>query len=486
MYKSIFTLLLSFVTLHLCAQEKLFKIDYKLSLSEALLSEADSSTESSLAMIAALAAAFAEDDKPQVQAWVNKDFIRVQTEGLGENIQITNRKTGESYILYPSMQTYTEASDATDKLDIQATEDDFNVFSTADLDLQFIEGRSKTIAGIPCKLAILDLGNPEYEDIIPEGAQLEIWYTETLPSLYWGEYAYLKKLPGAALYIGAYGMGIEASSVNTVAFDASLFEVPEEYELQDYSSADYDASDIPLGHDLFTYQDEETSLIGIKDADNNIITPAKYSGIYEFVEDYAVVLSADGLYGLINAETEEVIPCTWDYLQLDGEQPYLIFSENSKMGIMTPQQEVIVPAEYEYLSSFNQGYATFTEGTKSGLINLKGEVVLPATYEVISEYVQDKAIILEGDLYYLVDIKSNKKSTTGYTYLAFANEDNLLVASKNEKYGYISYAEKEVIPFKYYYATPFYDGIATVYETEDGDIQYINGKGETVDVATEW
>lgn len=153
MYRSILALLLSFSLSAAYSQEKLFKIDYKLALSSATLAEADTAEDGSLALLAALAAAFGEDDTPQVQAWVNQDFIRVETQGITQNnqIQITNRKTDDSYMLYPSMQAYTKTTDATDKVSIHETEDDIVVTNTADFPIRFIADTSKTIAGLPFK-----------------------------------------------------------------------------------------------------------------------------------------------------------------------------------------------------------------------------------------------------------------------------------------------------------------------------------------------
>src|SRR5690606_20831537 len=215
MYRRILVLLLwSIAVSPLFSQEKLIKIDYKLALSELMPQhEATESDDESQLMMALLAEAFGADGKPQVQAWVNKQFIRVETQGIGENIQITDRNAGESYILYPSVKTYTKSEDAVNKVNIYETEDDIVVTSTADFPIHFVADTSKTIAGYPCKLAVLQFEAEELELDSTEEAQLEIWYNESLPSLYWGEYAYLKDIPGAALYIGAFGIGIEASAV---------------------------------------------------------------------------------------------------------------------------------------------------------------------------------------------------------------------------------------------------------------------------------
>ncbi|MBD1420689.1 WG repeat-containing protein [Sphingobacterium chuzhouense] len=481
MYRSILALLFSFSFLTVFAQEKLFKIDYKLALSSETLTQADTAEDSSLALLAAMAAAFGEDDTPQVEAWINQNFIRVETQGIMQNnqIQITNRNTNDSYTLYPSMQAYTKTIDATDKVNIHETEDDMVVISTADLPIRFVADTSKTIAGLPCKLAVLEFDSDEFDASLTQDTRLEIWYNETLPSLYWGEYAYLKNIPGAALYIGAFGIGIEASAVHEVDFDSSLFEIPEDYTLQEdiYALSFFD---MPLGHDLYAFQDSTSHLIGIRDDNQQVIMAPKYASINEFVGTHAIVTNSDFQYGIIDTNGQEVIPCTWEYLALDPELEIIFFSTDGKTGVMDYNQQIVIPAQYDHISFFSKGLALFSEDGKTGLIDLNGTIVLPANFESIMEYDESHIIIMENERYYVVDIQSQQKTTAGHDYLLLANEDDLVVALQDNKYGYITKDGKIAIPFKYEYATPFYDGIAAINETDDEDVLYINTKGEYV------
>src|SRR5690606_20904027 len=282
MYRSLLALWLSLSLSTVSSQEKLFKIDYKLALSAETRTQTDTANDESMALLAALAAAFSEDDTPPVQAWVSRNFIRVETQGIMQNnqIQITDRSTGDSYVLDPSVQAYTKTTDATDKVSVHDAGEDIVVTNTADFPIRFIADTSKTIAGLPCKLAVLEFESEEVDPSLTQGAQLEIWYNESIPSLYWGEYAYLKDIPGAALYIGAFGMGIEARTVNEIDFDPALFEIPEDYALQEDIYA-LSFHDIPLGHDLYAFQDTTSHLIGIRDSNQQVILAPQYASINE-------------------------------------------------------------------------------------------------------------------------------------------------------------------------------------------------------------
>lgn len=481
MYRSLLALLLSLFLSTVSSQEKLFKIDYKLALSSETSAQTDTAEDGSMALLAALAAAFSEDDTPQVQAWVNRDFIRVETQGIMQNnqIQITDRNSGHSYMLHPSVQAYTKTADATDKINVHDTGEDILVTNTADFPIRLVADTSKTIAGLPCKLAVLEFESEEFDPSLTQDAKLEIWYNENLPSVYWGEYAYLKDIPGAALYIGAFGIGIEASTVNEIDSDPTLFEIPENYSLQEdiYALSFFD---MPLGHDLYAFQDSTSHLIGIRDSNQQVIVTPRYGSINEFIGTHAVVTNTEFQYGIIDTDGREVIPCEWEYLAQDPELEIIFFSIDGKTGVMDYHQHVIIPAQYDHISFFAKGHASFFQDGKTGLVNLDGHIVLPAVFETIMDYDEDHIIIIENEQYYVVDIRSQQKTTAGYAYLLLANEDNLVVALQGDKYGYITKDGKTVIPFKYDYATPFYDGIAAVNETEGEDALYINTKGEYV------
>ncbi|ULT27928.1 hypothetical protein KUH03_15700 [Sphingobacterium sp. E70] len=60
------------------------------------------------------------------------------------------------------------------------------------------------IAGLSCKKATFNLAGSKDKQ-----TEITVWYAENLPKLYWGTYDYLEKVPGAALSIGAEGLGIK-------------------------------------------------------------------------------------------------------------------------------------------------------------------------------------------------------------------------------------------------------------------------------------
>src|SRR5690606_26775849 len=97
----------------LFAQQKTYKVDYSFFVSD---SETDQDKRD-LAMIALIASMFAEEGKPIIQLWTNDEFLRIETQGpMENNIQITNKTTGESYTLYPDQEEYMVTPEISDKI----------------------------------------------------------------------------------------------------------------------------------------------------------------------------------------------------------------------------------------------------------------------------------------------------------------------------------------------------------------------------------
>lgn len=479
MRKFLFSLLCIFtISNNLFAQSKTYKISYQLDLSQ-LISQVKDEDENSFSaeILQGLSESFATEGISPIQAWVNKEHIRVVTSILSEQIQITDKLNQQSYILYPEIESYSQTEIAPSPFiegqDLDSNTDNFQV--------QFLKDSTKNIAGYTCKLATIQINLDEYEGSTEENPDIKIWYTEEIPTFYWNEYAYLNQIPGAALSINSFGVELNANIVEEIEFNQSLFEIPENYSLTE----DTEDEDTDLGHGLFTYTDSISYNVGIRDADYNIITEAIYSYISPFEGNYAIAVDQDARYGVIDVKAMEVIPFQWDYLSFDQETNYIIFSEAELMGLMTLDQKIIVPAKYEFINFFTNGFSIFTEAGKQGIFDMNGKIIIPARFESILDYTKEAIIFYEGEKYQFLNLKSNKTSTGNYEFICDANENGLLLAIQNGKYGYIDNNEKVIIPFKFMYATPFTEGIATVYENEDDDILYINSKGEYINPTTD-
>jgi len=398
-----------------------------------------------------------------------RDFLRVENKFMDKTVQISDFNKHKAYTLDYDNENYYEEELLSGKLTVTDTEDPI---STADLQVEFITGESKSIAGYNCNKAIITLpieteeGNPI----------IEVWYTKALPKMYWGEYGYLEKIPGAALSISAYEMGIQAFKVTASEINPSLFEIPADFELIEKAEEQFTFEPTQLDENRVSYFDENTGYIGISDEDGHQVTPAKYSIIHEYIAGYAVAVDSNNSYGLLNLEGKEVIPCQYEHLARTEDGP-LLFSKNDQYGFMDTNAHIIIPALYSYAREFDNEHAIVTTKTGSGVIDRTGKIIIPTKFELIHEFQNGTAVISEEELYYLVD-HQEKKLSAAFEFITNGGE-NLWLCMQNEKYGFIDLKGKPVTPIKYQYAAPFDSGLSLVSENGE-DFFYIDHKGKFV------
>lgn len=451
------------------------KISFSFLVDESLLA-IDSQTETDevkkeLAMAAAFALMLTADDKPLAEVWVNKDYIRATNGLLMEHYEIVNKKNDIRTVVYPSSETYT----------ITDSESDPNF--THDYEIEFIAGEERIIAGYKCKLAKIELGedsNQKYE--------ISIWYTEAIPTIYWGEYAYLKKIPGAALEISTLGLGIVADSVN-ITNDESVFVIPENYQQVDDITASMleniensgDNLEYEIADNYLAYYDEELLLYGIKDFDGNIIIEPRYSIIQPFHNDISIVTDGNNKTGAINISGQVIVPFEYDNLTYSTTNNQFLFSKNGKFGIMDEKCNIIIPNQYDELSILEKGYAIFLKQDKYGILDSNNNIVVEPTFDYIAEHTDSYFIAIdnESDDYVLYTIE-NKKPIATYKYIVYAQADDLFLVVKDNKYGFINGMGQVVIPIKYSYAHPFVDGKAQVSLEGLEESFFINVKGEEI------
>ncbi len=441
-------LLVSCVT-SFAQSKKMFRIDYSLFSQET----ADNNQN--------------DEQETIFQGWVNKDFIRFYVEGEDPTVQLTNKNTGTSTMLYPGLKQF-----ATIYGENEAPAD----HNFDDLNIEYVAGKQKKIAGYTCKLAKINAS----EDT--DGAySLEIWYTEQIPSIYWGDYEFLKKLPGAALSMSAMGSGIIAHKIEQEDVAETLLTVPQDFtEMEEAAAEAVDTES--LGEGVYLYTDENTSLYGLRDEEGNVITQPKFTSILHFYEGNAVASDADYNYGTIDPKGNTVIPFNYSFLSYDTNSEQFLFSKNDKFGLMDKYGKVVINAKYDMLSFFEHGTAIFQIDGKSGLINEQDKQIVPANYGYIADRNATHFIAIEGELYNLYTIKDQKRLGGNIQFIATTEDPNIFLAQKDDKYGFLDQNGKVMIPFKYAYATGFSNGVAYVAMDSDmEDLFLINTKDERVE-----
>lgn len=473
----IFLLIFSCTWLH--AQQTTFKIDYGFHVSEEL-KNIDFETETDeikkeLAMTAALAAMFLEGDQPVAELWVNDEFIRINSSGPMKNeLQITNKTTGESFMLYPDLEQYSPAATVSDKmLDMG---DDFNFLS--EMPVTYIDNQTKEIAGYSCSLAQIHMKIEGQAEM-----SIDIWYSKDLPTAYWGEYPYLEQLPGAALEISTNGLGVQATQIDKITAEENLFDIPSHYTLVEfYSEFDDYSESYELAEDRFIYTDEDSYLSGIMDADGNPMTEALYLSINPFQDGIAVASTADFKYGALDLDGKVIIPFSYDYLQYDNSGKLFQFQNNELYGLLDIDGKTILEPKYDYIGTFEFGKVVFINDEKYGILDSTGKEIIPATHDMITSITEKHFVGLNKEMEFaLFAISTNKRVSDFYDIVSSTAEPSLFAVSKDDQYGYINTNGEVVIPIKYEHVTWHENNLIEVFDNDTEDHLWYNVKGEIVE-----
>ena len=195
------------------------------------------------------------------------------------------------------------------------------------------------------------------------------------------------------------------------------------------------------------------------EVERNLSVLASYSEVlYAYGNLYLVKSKETNLYGFINSNLEEVVPCLYSKLELknfilkrkqeikdfdssslkvcqqDGMVGYgssianlvipleyqkgLPFQEDlacvkyeGAWGFIDKTNSVIIPFQYEMASSFSNGLAPVKTNGKWGFINRNNEFIISPTYNEADSFRFGFALVKEGNEYFFIDSKGQKKMT---------------------------------------------------------------------------
>lgn len=187
---------------------------------------ADSLQQFALAMMKAMSSR--KNSDPSLRSYVTARKLRVETNGFSPSIELGDKTTGKAYVFTRNNKTAYRVQLARPKLMNLPPNDSLVVITADNCEVSLLPDTC-TIAGLHCKKAVVRV-TP-----LPGKQLIQVWYAPELPALYWGEYNYLKKIPGCALAIQTEtnGMlaGIKAATVKKVQVEAASFELPAGYSV---------------------------------------------------------------------------------------------------------------------------------------------------------------------------------------------------------------------------------------------------------------
>ena len=185
---------------------------------------------------------------------------------------------------------------------------------------------------------------------------------------------------------------------------------------------------------------------------------------------------------------------TMCYINSKGEKEFnaqfddaMYFSEglasvkiNGKIGYIDRKGKTVINPQFEEASQFKEGLAVIKMSDKYGYIDKEGKYVINPQYESASAFDNGVSIISDGEHEGLLNKEGNIILNYSMDELQFGYDSKMILAKKDDKYGYINHEGNTVLPCEYIGATNFSsDGYAIVLDNT-GKAILINQDGNQI------
>lgn len=257
----------------------------------------------------------------------------------------------------------------------------------------------------------------------------------------------------------------------------------------------------------------QTPKYGLIDTLGQLAVDAVYDELGSFSEGRLAV-KRDGVWGFVNDEGLEVIPCRFREVSNFSEGLAAVKIGNS-WGFIDKQGDVVIDFKYPRVGNFKNGLTWVATPDGYGYINQEERFVIPAEFERAHDFEGNVARVVMGGEYGLIDTEGRFVIKPRYAAIEPFNEYGLAIASDGKKwlkysvinlrgetitnqayneiqpfseglavvklvdtYGYIDVTGRQVIPCEFSKASAFYEGRAAV--QQNGACGYINKTGNQV------
>ncbi len=263
-----------------------------------------------------------------------------------------------------------------------------------------------------------------------------------------------------------------------------------------------------IGHLAAVKKGEKWGYIG---KDGKFVVQPKYSIVYDFKNNYAVVgigeSTDDGLiteYGIINRMGQEVIPCKYIDMGTEVRDSIVTVAKIDAAGVamfgfLHVSGKLVADFKFTQVRDFSNGMGAISRGGKWGFIDKMGKEVIPPQFERVFDFSEDLAYtykslkwgfinkqgkeviqfqyqsqtftqglfqnglakVRKNNLEGWIDRNDNKRVSFAYPEARDFSERRAAVKT-GAKWGYIDLTGKLVIPSTYDAAEDFHDDIAAV------------------------
>lgn len=199
---------------------------------------------------------------------------------------------------------------------------------------------------------------------------------------------------------------------------------------------------------------------GFKDAEGNIVIPAKYENASDRFTEGLGCVRINGKWGFIDKNDNFVIDAHYDYAYPFAEGLAQI-QINGKCGYMDRNGKIVIPVIYDYSYSFSDGLSRTRINEKWGFIDKTGAVVIPARYNNAKDFSEGLAPVETKGKWGFIDKAGNLMIPAKY-FNANGFSEGLAPVMIKDSWGYIDTDGNLVVKAIYSKADRFQDGKAYV------------------------
>ena len=257
---------------------------------------------------------------------------------------------------------------------------------------------------------------------------------------------------------------------------------------------------------------EEADELADKYWNGNGCDYGKYDWQDNFIWNGLIKVRLDGMYGFINKDGEEIIPCKyedadnipdglirvksaegWGFVNENGEEIISCKYEDAGAfsdglarvksaegwGFVNENGEEIISCKYEDAGAFSDGLAKVKSAEGCGFVNKNGEEIISCKYEDADDFFDGLARVQSKEGWGFVNKNGEEIISCKYED-AYAFEGGLSLVKSKEGYGFVNNDGEEIIPCKYEDAHGFLFGANTAEVKLNGEWINIDKTGKQV------
>lgn len=220
---------------------------------------------------------------------------------------------------------------------------------------------------------------------------------------------------------------------------------------------------------------KKNGLWGYIDKEGNEKVAFKYQSAETFSEGLAVI-SRNNKYGYIDIFDNIVIDLIYSKANSFSEGLAAV-EYNGKYGYIDESGNIKINLQYDAANDFSEGKASvgktmYHNNLLYGYINNQGKIIIDYKYTEANPFNSGRANVnLDRIINYVIDSKGRDIFQQNFIHLKDDySEDVALVRdilNTQTSYGYIDIYKNVVIPFEYWYASSFRDGVAWVIDSKN-------------------